>query len=141
MNNLIHFGFNMALGKLYTNTLLATLNARDIEPTNVVHVEEESYNLKERSQNSSNGQVKFNRPPGISSNQGRGEPAILLQTDSVVKVSNVEPHRRSSRDQVYQGHQVIVIQHDNHATYTSNKDAELDADGADSVESFKKGRA
>ncbi|KAF8688095.1 hypothetical protein RHS03_09799, partial [Rhizoctonia solani] len=162
MNNLIHFGFNMALGKLYTNTLLATLNARDIEPTNVVHVEEESYNLKERSQNSSNGQVKFNRPPGISSNQGRGEPAILLQTDSVVKVSNVEPHRRSSRDQVvgcralllvpvasrlmspdlkYQGHQVIVIQHDNHATYTSNKDTELDADGADSVESFKKGRA
>ncbi|KAF8751891.1 hypothetical protein RHS01_08482 [Rhizoctonia solani] len=66
MNNLVHFGFNMALGKRafshHRCTLLATLNARDTEPTNVVHVEEGSYNLKERQQNASHPQIKFNRP-------------------------------------------------------------------------------
>ncbi|CAE6373621.1 unnamed protein product [Rhizoctonia solani] len=133
MNNLVHFGFNMALGKLYTNTLLATLNARDTEPTNVVHVEEGSYNLKERQQNSSNGQVKFNRPPGITSKQDR-EDSVAHHTNTTFEISNVEPRR----DQVYQGRQVVVIQHDDHTAYNSKKDIEFDADAGDSVESFKK---
>ncbi|CCO36126.1 hypothetical protein BN14_10250 [Rhizoctonia solani AG-1 IB] len=164
MNNLVHLGFNMVLGKLYTNTLLATLNARDTEPANVVHVEEGSYNLKERQQNASHGQIKFNRPPGMTSSQAscfaekpcrrscsvltihyqqdRGEPVIHLHTDTTIEVSNTESRRRSSRDQVYPGHpQVVVIQHNDHTAYNPNKDIEYDADGADSVDSFKKGRS
>ncbi|CAE6473568.1 unnamed protein product [Rhizoctonia solani] len=140
MNNLVHMGFNMILGKLYTNTLLATLNARDIEPTNVVHVEEGSYNLKERQQNASHGQIKFIRPPGMTSSQDRAEPVIHLHTDTAVEVSNVETRRRSSQDQVYQGHQVVVIPHSSTA-YNPNKDIEFDADGTDSVDSFNKGRS
>ncbi|KAG9082179.1 hypothetical protein FRC06_005185, partial [Ceratobasidium sp. 370] len=46
MNNLVHLCFNFILGKLYTNTLLATLNAREVTPPeNVVHVESGSYQL------------------------------------------------------------------------------------------------
>ncbi|EUC57651.1 transmembrane protein, putative [Rhizoctonia solani AG-3 Rhs1AP] len=137
MNNMVHLGFNFVLGKMYTNTLLATLNARDTEPVNVVHVEEGSYNLKERQQNASHGQIRFNRPPGVTSSQDRAEPVIHLHTDTAVEVSNIETRRRSSQDQVYQSHQVVVIQHGN-AGYNPDKDIEFDAD---SVESFKKGRS
>ncbi|KAF8704562.1 hypothetical protein RHS03_05945, partial [Rhizoctonia solani] len=121
-------------------TLLATLNARDTEPTNVVHVEEGSYNLKERQQNASHPQIKFNRPPGMTSSQDRGEPVIHLHTDTTIEVSNVEPRRRASRDQ-YQGRQVVVLQHGDKNAYNQNKDIEFDADGADSVDSFGKGRS
>ncbi|ELU39953.1 hypothetical protein AG1IA_06017 [Rhizoctonia solani AG-1 IA] len=130
-------------------TLLATLNARDTEPTNVVHVEEGSYNLKERQQNASHPQIKFNRPPGMTSSQvtltirslqDRGEPVIHLHTDTTIEVSNIEPRRRASRDQ-YQGRQVVVLQHGDKNAYNQNKDIEFDADGADSVDSFGKGRS
>ncbi|CAE6454610.1 unnamed protein product [Rhizoctonia solani] len=136
MNNMVHLGFNFVLGKMYTNTLLATLNARDTEPTSVIHVEEGSYNLKDRPQNASHGQIRFNRPPGMTSSQDRAEPVIHLHTDTAVEISD-EPRRRSSQDQVYQGHQVVVIPHGN-TGYNQDKDIEFDAD---SVESFKKGRS
>ncbi|KDN49856.1 hypothetical protein RSAG8_01921, partial [Rhizoctonia solani AG-8 WAC10335] len=137
MDNMIHLGFNFVLGKLYTNTLLATLNARDTEPTNIVHVEEGSYNLKDRQQNASHGQIRFNRPPGMTSSQDRAEPVIHLHTDTAVEISDIESRRRSSQDKVYQGRQVVVLQHGN-TGYNPSKDGEFDAD---SVESFKKGRS
>ncbi|CAE6462136.1 unnamed protein product [Rhizoctonia solani] len=137
MDNMIHLGFNFVLGKLYTNTLLATLNARDTEPTNIVHVEEGSYNLKDRQQNASHGQIRFNRPPGMTSSQDRAEPVIHLHTDTAVEISDIESRRRSSQDKVYQGRQVVVLQHGN-TGYNPSKDVEFDAD---SVESFKKGRS
>ena len=117
--------FSFRLVTHFTNqTLLATLNARDTEPANIVHVEESSYNLKERQQNSSRDQIKLNRPPGMTSSQvglfgydlqplalglcmltvrrpqDRADPAIHLQTETAVEILNVGSRRRSSQDQV-----------------------------------------
>ncbi|KAB5591167.1 hypothetical protein CTheo_5376 [Ceratobasidium theobromae] len=128
MNNMIHLGFNFVLGKLYTNTLLATLNARNTEPTNIVHVEESSYNLKERAQASS--AHKFSRPQIPTGSQERSEPVIRLQTETAIEVSN-EP-RRGSPDR-YQPHKVLMP--------GSKKEADYDADSIETREaSIKQGK-
>lgn len=131
MNNLIHLGFNFMLGKLYTNTLLATLNARDVEPTNVVHVEEGSYKLGERGPGTNS--IKFNRAPGVASSHDRSEPVIHLRTDTAVQISDIEPRRRS-QDRMHRPTNVVVLGGSNDPYKSSNKDIEYDADGADSID-------
>jgi hypothetical protein len=48
-------------------------------------------------------------------------------------------NRLTSSGVKYQGRQVVVIQHDDDTAYNPKKDIEFDADGGDSVESFRKG--
>ncbi|KAG9082180.1 hypothetical protein FRC06_005186 [Ceratobasidium sp. 370] len=122
MNNLIHLGFNFMLGKLYTNTLLATLNSREIEPENVVHVGSGSYRLGEVARPAVTGAIKFSRPGGMSSQQDLNN-GIQLHTDTQIQVAG-DPLR---------SHKMVVL--------PEGKDEEYDLDGADSVGSQKRSRA
>ncbi|KAF8599119.1 hypothetical protein BDV93DRAFT_547062 [Ceratobasidium sp. AG-I] len=131
MNNFIHFCFNFMLGKLYSNTLLATLNARDINPTNVVHVESSSYKLGDVPRGAVSA-VKFNRSEGELATQDRGEPGIHLHTDTAVEVSATDVQRRMPK-------KVVLVQESNES-YHGGKESEVDLDGADSVDSERRTR-
>ncbi|QRV75555.1 hypothetical protein RhiJN_03570 [Ceratobasidium sp. AG-Ba] len=127
MNNLIHLGFNFVLGKLYTNTLLATLNSREIEPENVVHVESGSYRLGDVNRAQGANTIKFARPAGLSSQHDLNN-GIHLQTDTQVQVADfdsIEPQRRQK---------MVVLPGE-------SRDEEYDLDGAESVDSKKPSRA
>ncbi|KAG8742373.1 hypothetical protein FRC10_001595 [Ceratobasidium sp. 414] len=122
MNNLIHLGFNFILGKLYTNTLLATLNSREIEPENVVHVESSSYRLGDVARPAVVSTIKFSRPVGTSSQQDLNN-GIQLHTDTEVQVADVDPQR---------SHKMLVLPGE-------GKDEEYDLDG-DSMGSVKRNK-
>ncbi|KAG9126733.1 hypothetical protein FRC07_002173 [Ceratobasidium sp. 392] len=150
MNNLIHLGFNFMLGKrtyhpppfptehatlthisgrilVYTNTLLATLNSREIEPENVVHVESSSYRLGDVARPQV-GTMKFAiRPMGASSQQDLNN-GIQLHTDTQVQVAvgDEDPGRQS--------HKMVVLPGE-------GRDEEYDLDGGESMGSVKRSRA
>jgi len=128
MNNLIHLCFNFILGKLYTNTLLATLNAREVTPPdNIVHVESGSYQLDKVSHSR-----KYGRSPGgVLSSQEQSNPVVHIQTDTEAQVSESPACRRHLQEK-YTNPRVVVLP-------GKGKTDECDLD-ADSFENSKKGR-
>lgn len=130
MNNLVHLAFNFVLGKLYTNTLLATLNARDVNPQNVVHVEESSYKLDKVSRQPSQlmSGMKFTKSTGGTNSQHeRTEPVIHLQTqtETVMEISNADV-RRAEQGGRYQTHNVIAINGPHAGYHGSGKEFDVD---------------
>ncbi|KAF8599118.1 hypothetical protein BDV93DRAFT_526302 [Ceratobasidium sp. AG-I] len=131
MNNLVHLAFNFVLGKLYTNTLLATLNARDVDTGNVIHVESDSYKLSRAPSSQILSGMKFTKSGGgINSQHERTEPVIHLQTqtETVVDISTSDA-RRAEQGGMY---------HTHGGGYNNSNKSEFDID-EESLET-KKGR-
>ncbi|KAG9086585.1 hypothetical protein FS749_003542 [Ceratobasidium sp. UAMH 11750] len=125
MNNLVHLCFNFILGKLYTNTLLATLNAREVTPPeNIVHVESGSYQLDKVSHSR-----KYSRSAGtVLSGQERSNPVVHIQTDTEAQTSETSPYQRHPQEK-YTSPRVVVLP-------GKGKTDEYDPD----ADSFEKGR-
>ncbi|KAG8706910.1 hypothetical protein FRC08_000799 [Ceratobasidium sp. 394] len=125
MNNLVHLCFNFILGKLYTNTLLATLNAREVTPPeNIVHVESGSYQLDKVSHSR-----KYSRSAGtVLSGQERSNPVVHIQTDTEAQTSETSPYQRHPQEK-YTSPRVVVLP-------GKGKADEYDPD----ADSFEKGR-
>ncbi|KAG8742374.1 hypothetical protein FRC10_001596 [Ceratobasidium sp. 414] len=127
MNNLVHLCFNFILGKLYTNTLLATLNAREVTPGNVVHLESGSYQLDKVSHSR-----KLSRSAGgVLSGQERSNPIVHIQTDTEAQTSETSTYHRDLHEK-YTNPRVVVLP-------GKGKIDEYDPD-ADSFENSKQGR-
>ncbi|KAB5590115.1 Transmembrane protein [Ceratobasidium theobromae] len=103
MYNMVHLALNFALGKLYTNTLLATLNARDAEPQNIIHIEDGSYNLKGFTTHLTSG--KFSHPQGAVASQVRSEPVAHIDPEMGLQSPDDET-RRGPLDQT--AHKVVM---------------------------------
>ncbi|KAB5589857.1 Transmembrane protein [Ceratobasidium theobromae] len=87
MPNFVHLAFNFVLGKLYTNTLLATLNAREIaQKPNIIHIEDGSYRLGEFQSSRTTGTIKFNHPVDTCASQDPGKE-IGMTTHPTIRIS------------------------------------------------------
>ncbi|KAG9126734.1 hypothetical protein FRC07_002174 [Ceratobasidium sp. 392] len=128
MNNLVHLCFNFILSKLYTNTLLATLNAREVTPPeNIVHVESGSYQLDKVSHSR-----KFSRSAGaMLSGQERSNPVVHITTDTEAQIAETMRYQRHPQEK-HTTHNVVVLP-------SQGKNDEYDPD-ADSFENSKRGR-
>ncbi|QRW04468.1 transmembrane protein [Ceratobasidium sp. AG-Ba] len=128
MNNLIHLAFNFVLGKLYTNTLLATLNAREpTPPENIVHVESGSYQMDKRS----HSRKQSRGTAQMLSGQERSNPVVHITTDTEAQITDT--YHRHPHDQ-YSNTKVVVL---NGKDHTDRHDG-YDPDG-DSFENSKRG--
>ncbi|KAG8719808.1 hypothetical protein FRC09_010587 [Ceratobasidium sp. 395] len=128
MNNLVHLCFNFILGKLYTNTLLATLNAREVTPPeNIVHVESGSYQLDKVSHSR-----KQSRGAAVMlSGQERSNPVVHITTDTEAQITETLHYQRHPQEK-HTTHNVVVLP-------TKSRHDERDAD-EDSFENAKQGR-
>jgi hypothetical protein len=96
-------------------TLLATLNARAVRSTDVIHIEESSDNLAQNERSQRTSTIRFEGHPGVTSNQAsytyrflksplltstrltqvQSDPVVGINTSVAVELSEIDLSPRS----------------------------------------------